>query len=498
MAQNALTRLAHEPSGNAFDGGIERPVLWAPVSSRLLARDARRLEASTYLTDGFGLRQGLEAVDSTVRFSELVAAWMPGRLKGYTVDEGRGLPYFSVGQVFEGQPRVRKWLAEGMLKDPDSLRVDPSWLLVSRSGEVGRVTAVYREHDGKIISDDMVRISPHNAADYGWLYSYMKTPTFIAIARSSQYGHMIKHLEPDHVLGMPVAWPEVEVRSRIGREAEKALETRRQARVLQAQADSLYAAAVNPNKKAVQDAVAATVRASSVFSGRRRMEGQFHRAGVLQVEALVEQAGVKVQPLIDVVKSVTVGARFKRYFGDNGTPYRSASELFDVNPAVTKRVYSAQLPDPEKYLLRSGWIIMACSGQTYGLLGRTTVLTENHDGVFGSHDLIRIIPDPALARTGYLQTALNHVDYGRPRVVRYASGTSVPHLDPQDIRRVAIPRLEAALEAEIADLSDEATRLSAEADRLETSAVQAAEDAISTLTGRHGSLQLVQQDLGNS
>ena len=147
---------------------------------------------------------------------------------------------------------------------------------------------------------------------------------------------------------------------------------------------------------------------------------------------MVTRCGTLVQPLEDVVESVTVGARFKRYFGEHGTPYRSASELFDVNPPVTKRIYSALLPDPEKYMLRDGWIIMACSGQTYGLLGRTMVLTENHDGVFGSHDLIRIVPDQARARSGYLHTVLNHVDYGRPRIVRYASGTSVPHLDPQD------------------------------------------------------------------
>lgn len=490
MAQNSLALSAPE----TLDGDLDSRVLWAPVSSRLLTHRQRRMEASTFLTDGFGLRQGLESVESTVRFSDLVDAWMPGRLKGYTVDEGRGLPYLSAGQVFESQPRVRKWLAEGMLKNPDSLRVDPSWLLLSRSGEVGRLTAVYREHDGKIVSDDMVRVSPHDPADYGWLYAYMKTPTFFAIARSSQYGHMIKHLEPDHVLGMPVAMPDVEVRRRIGREAEEALQLRRSARVLQAQADDMYSALVNPDGAPVADPVSSTVRASSLLSGRRRMEGQFHRAGVLGIEELVRRSAKRVQPLVDVVDSVTVGARFKRHFGANGTPYRSASELFDVNPPVTKRVYSGLLQDADRYMLRSGWIIMACSGQTYGLLGRTTVLTENHDGVFGSHDLIRIVPDPIRARTGYLQTVLNHVDYGRPRVVRYASGTSVPHLDPQDIKGVLIPRFDSEQEAAIADLSDEATRLGAQADRLEAAAVQAAEDAISALTGRHGSLHLAGVD----
>ena len=80
------------------------------------------------------------------------------------------------------------------------------------------------------------------------------------------------------------------------------------------------------------------------------------------------------------------------------------------------------------------------------------------------------------------------MDYGRPRVVRYASGTSVPHLDPPDIRDVLVPRFSQAQEDEIADLSDEATALSAEADRLETAAVRAAEMAIVLLTNRHGNV----------
>lgn len=470
---------------------LDSSVLWAPVSSKVLTHGDRRLEASTFLTDGFGLRQRLEALASTVPLSNLVDAWMPGRLKGYPVNEGRGLPYLSAGQVFESHPRVRKWLAEGMMKDSAGLRVDPTWILVSRSGEVGRVTAVYQEHMGKIISDDLLRIVPRDSRDYGWLYAYMKTPTFFSIARSSQYGHMIKHLEPEHVLDMPVAMPDPDVRRAIARDAEDALVSRQTARSLQAQADDAYARLINPRDTPVRDSDFAIVSVSDVLSGRRRIEGQFHRADVLQVENMVRHAGHDAQPLADIVHSVTVGARFKRYFGANGTPYRSASELFDVNPAVNKRIYSALLPSPEKYMLREGWIIMACSGQTYGLLGRTMVLTENHEGVFGSHDLIRVVPDQARARTGYVQTALNHVEYGRPRIVRYASGTSVPHLDPSDIREVLIPRFDAEQENEIAELSDEATRLSAEADRLETTAVQAAEHAISTLTGRRGSLTLV-------
>lgn len=484
MVQHALT--------GATSAEPEIPgLLWASVNARVLTGGDRRLEASTYLTDGYGLRQGVEALAESVPMSELAKVSQPSRLKGFQVDAGKGLPFLSAGQVFEAKPRVRKWLAEAMVPNIESRRVEPTWLLMSCSGEVGRVTAVYDEHLDKVITHDLLRIVPDDPTGYGWLYAYMKTPTFFAIARSSQYGHMIKHLEPEHVLRMPVAMPDEATRRRIGQDARNALEMRQASRRLQKRADDAYAALVNPAGSQITEEPFTTIRASDVLTGRRRIEGQFHRAEVRQVEQLVRRAGRGYERLEDLVESVSVGYRFKRHFGANGTPYRSASELFDVNPRVTKRIYAGLLPDPDRYMLRDGWIVMACSGQTYGLLGRTMVLTENHEGVFGSHDLIRIVPDESLARTGYLQTVLNHPDYGRPLVIRYASGTSVPHLDPVDIREVPIPRFSPAQEAEIADLSDEATALAAEADRLESAAVEAAEHAVAALTGRHGALTVV-------
>lgn len=460
-------------------------VLWAPVKSSLVARGERRMEASTFLTDGFGLRQSLESLATTTEVSELARVWQPSRLKGFVVAEGRGLPFLSAGQVFESQPRVRKWLAEAMIPGSETRYLDPSWLLLSCSGEVGRLTAVYSEHLNKIITHDLLRIVPADGADYGWLYAYMKTPTFYAVTRSSQYGHMIKHLEPEHVLRMPVAMPDEGIRNQIGSDAVAALQKRRRAQELQAQADAVYARTINPEGMIPSSSPHGVVRSSDLYTGRRRFEGQFHRADVRDVERMVTTAALSCEPLASLVESITMAPRFKRYFGTNGTPYRSASELFDVNPPVTKRIYAGLLASPDIYMLREGEIIMARSGQTYGLLGRTLVLTDNHEGTFGSEDLIRIAPDETRARTGYLQTVLNHVDYGRPRVVRYASGTSVPHLDPPDIRDVLVPRFDCAVEARIAGLSDEATRMSAEADRLESGAVTAAEQVIAELIGRH-------------
>jgi type I restriction enzyme S subunit len=454
---------------------------WGPVPAQLATFGDRRLEARSYLTDGYGLRNRLVASANDVRtIGEVAEVWLPGRLKSYVVPQGKGLPYLSAGQVLEERPRVRKWIARAMVKDPASLEVDPSWLLPTRSGEVGKLTAVYDEHLGKTITDDMLRIVTRDADDYGWLYAYMRTPAFGSIARTAQYGHMIKHLESAHVNSIPIPWPEADVRRKIGNLASQAIELRRRARRDHAAADALYEEAVGALRP-TNETVHGTVRASDVAKGRRRLDAQHHRADTEAITQLVHSSATHgVNTLDELSESVTLGNRFKRFFdeGEIGTPYRSAGELFDVNPPVVKRIFSALLDNPERYMLHAGWIIMACSGQTYGLLGRTRLLTTAHEGVFGSHDLIRIVPRSDRIRPGYLQTAISNEQVGRPLVIRNAYGTSIPHLDPVDIRKLPIPRFAKTVEDSIAELAESAISLNTQADELETSATDRAQQVV--------------------
>jgi len=458
---------------------------WGHVSASLLSGDQRRFEARSYLTDGFGLRRRIESnADGWTTFSEVASVWQPSRLKGYTVAEGKGLPFLSAGQIFESRPRVRKWLAAPMVPALETRYLETDMIMLSCSGEVGRVTAVYEEHLDTVVTHDLLRVVPRDPHLYGWLYAYMKTRVFFEITRSAQYGHMIKHLEPEHVQAMPVVMPSEKDRAAVGEQVTNALSLRRRARQLQNEAYSRYAALVNPAGEHPSHEFWQSVPVSRLATQRRRFEGQHVNSEARWLDELTAQTATHgLSRVGEVTESVRLGARFKRFFGPTGTPYRSASELFDVNPPVTKRIFSALLDKPERYMLEPGDLIMACSGQTYGLLGRTVILTEDHQDVFGSHDLIRITPNDQLMRTGYLHTALSHEQLGRPQVVRHASGTSIPHLDPVDIRTVQIPRFAAIAEDEIADLAEEATKASQEADRLESLAIAAAATLVEEAVG---------------
>lgn len=121
-------------------------------------------------------------------------------------------------------------------------------------------------------------------------------------------------------------------------------------------------------------------------------------------------------------------------------------------------IYAKLVNNWEKDILHSGTIIMACSGQKYGILGRAIMLTENQEGLFGSHDLMRIKVDESKACAGYLLTFLNDPLLGSPYVVRNAYGISTPTLT--DLRSVKVPRLAVDVESVIADLMDRSVSIS--------------------------------------
>lgn len=463
-------------------GPVSEKVTARPVSVSAILGGDIRLEASTYLRDGYGLARLARQASNSVELGELAEIWQPSRLAGYEMPAGKGLPFMTAGQVFEDFPRIRKWLAKPFVPQERSRYVDSNWLLLSCSGVVGKVTAVYPHHLGVIVTHDLLRIVPADELEYGWLYAYLKTDFFTKVARAAQYGHMIKHIETAHAKTFPVIMPDDAVRQEIGSVAAGALECRTRAWGLRDEAFKLFEELIGwEDARASSGKSYGPVRVSDIFVDRQRLDAGYYSGPIAQIQELFSKH--PKSKLSDVTTFASDLPRFARIYGEGGMPYVSASELFDVNAKSTKMVYAKLIRGWERYVLHGGTIVMACSGQKYGILGRTLMLTENHEGLFGSHDLLRIAVNPHEVRPGYLLAFLNDPVLGRPYVVRNAYGTSIPHLDPSDIQAMLVPRLGEANENCIADLMDESVWLSAKADRMENEAVRRAQEQIDLAIG---------------
>jgi len=434
------------------------------------------MEAASYLSGGYGIRLSFAAQPlKPSSVSRLATAWQPSRLKGIQLDKEFGTPFLAATQVFDLRPSPRKFLSLDRTAGSAERFIENGTIVITCSGSVGRATLIYAAHEGVLISHDLLRITPANQSHWGWLYAYFRSKPAFEMMTSAQYGHMIKHLEPSHIHDLPIPVPRDDILAEFQQEAQRVLDLRNKAWRLQCAAETAFSDAVGTPDDASYAEVAFSVSARSLFGKRRRLEATFYSPGATNILSQFARAGLKVDKLGDITDGVWWLTRFKRVFGDEGDRYLSADELFSINPGITKRVIVEQAENPDAYRVKAGWIVMACSGQTYGLNGSVSLMTKRHEDAFFSHDLIRIIPRDGEVRPGYLFTALGHPELGRPLVIRNAYGTSIPHLDPEDVRNIPIVRLGAKRENQIADTMEQAIELRVEADARENALAERAE-----------------------
>lgn len=430
---------------------------------------ARRLDAEVYLSEGFLVRREIaQSHLETERLGDLAKVRQPSRLAGIEVGRGSGAPYLMATQVFDLWPKPRRWLAEGKIAKPDELYVEPGWILVTRSGTVGNVVVTYAAHIRILISDDLLRVEVHEESLRGYVYSFLRTRYGRAVMRSSHYGNVIKHLEAHHLDAVDVPMLESLVEP-LQREIESVFADREEAYLLEAEARSLFGEAVGSELE-VEPEESFVVRASELFSDRtRRLDAQcFNPAAEAALKA-IRDSGRKVEPLKSLVRTVFGVPRFKHVYAAEGIPYLDSEPLFKINPEQMKFIPPATKRDADKYLVKQGWLLMACSGQLYGLNGSVVIATRQHENKIVSNHVLRIIPTQV--RVGYLKAALEHPELGEPLVLRHAFGTEVPEIAPDDVLELPIVRLPRKSEDEIADRMERASELRIEADEKENAAV---------------------------
>jgi hypothetical protein len=409
------------------------------------------------------------------RVENVAKVWQPGRLKGILVSRRFGSPYLAATQVFDLRPVPRKFLSLDKTPDAGNLFVADGEILVTRSGSVGRATLAHRPHENVIISDDLLRVVPQNQKLMGWIYAYLRAPQTRAMMTSAQYGHIIKHLEVSHLNALPMPVLRDELLEDFRAKVQAILDARNQAQALLMEAEFHFEKAIGTPDISDIGEEGFSFSASGMFNGRRRMEGFFHNPAVRAIRAHFVARKLNTTAIVDGGFEVWLPNRFKRITAEDGIPLLDSSDLFEINPDISRRIADGDFGDPHKGRVKAGWLMVSRSGQIYGLNGSVAIANSFHEGKIVSDDIIRIAPRAdAAMRPGYLFVAMTHPVLGRPLVKAQIYGSSIPHLDVADVEALEIVRLQPSVEDAIADIAEQGAALLAKADLLENDIASAA------------------------
>jgi hypothetical protein len=453
---------------------------WTSLASHLLWSGERRMEAENYLSNGYGLRLAIQSrAAGWQRFGQFARVWQPSRLRGIQVSVDFGVPFLAATQVFDVRPVPRKWLSLERTHESENRFAASRMIVITCSGVVGRATLAHAPHEKMLISHDLLRVAPKDDAQWGWLYAFLRSPQARSMMRGAQYGHIIKHLETSHLEALPVPVVNEKHALEFHKQAFEIFNLRNRAYRLSVRADERFECALSPLKVTDWGEDGYSVRASALFARRRRLEGIFHNPGVAIIRRHLDKQGQGFSTVSDCGFNVWLPNRFKRIPAADGVELVDSSSVFEINPDFEKRVAETDFGDPYEGRVQAGWILMARSGQTYGLNGSVAFATVAFQDRVVSDDLIRIArKSKTSVRAGYVYVALSHPLLGRPLVKALAYGSSIPHIDVADLKAFEIVRLATREEASIADLAEEAASLRARADVQERALATAAGELI--------------------
>ena len=434
------------------------------------------MEAGAYLGEGYATRLMIESKPSGwTPLSAVARTWQPSRLKGIQIGPEHGTPFLTATQVYDVRPTARKWLSIDRTRDYAERFVGSGQIVLTCSGNVGRATLAHKTTKGVLISHDLLRIDAKDQDWWGWVYAYLRAPAVRKMMKAAEYGHIIKHLETDHLGSLPLIHVHDEFKAECTRAAKEVLDKRDRAYALTLEAERLFGGEFGDFDARDIGEVGFTCRASGMFSTRRRLDAWHHNPSGKAIAGHLARRAASWSTIIDLGFDVWLPTRFRRVAAPDGVPFLDSSDLFEINPDITKRIADRDFGDPHNGRVANGWILLARSGQIYGLNGSTMISGPCHEDKVISDHVIRIAPREPKCRLGYLAMAMSHPTLGRPRVKTLPYGSSIPEIEVYDVERFLVPRLDSAVEAAVADRVEQAAQLRDQADELETRLAESAE-----------------------
>ena len=230
----------------------------------------------------------------------------------------------------------------------------------------------------------------------------------------------------------------------------------------------MFETAVGPIGKADSGEQGFSIPASELSQRRRRFEASFNSPIVAALRSHFAKRGLTTTSLKNAGFDVWLPTRFRRIPAAQGVNLVGSANLFEINPDLPKFIADGNFGDRNSGRVELGWLLLARSGQIYGINGQLQIAHAAYKGKVVSDHVIRIAPtENATMRAGYVYTALSHPSLGRPLVKALAYGSSIPEIEVADVEELAVVRLDDNMENTIADLTEQAAALLAEADILE-------------------------------
>lgn len=406
------------------------------LESRWVANDEKRLDASFYAKDVIASRilmgelqeRGIE-IESIQDLADKV--FWPGRFKRRYVSRKSGDPFIMPSEAVMLLPKAKKFV----INYPKDVAIKEGWLLITRSGSIGRCLIATKLLETSVLSDDLIRVVPKKENNVGYLYAYLNTWVGQAFLTKDQYGATVKHIEPHHVASIPI--PRIaKLEEKINHKILGAHRLRGEAQELLSKAEELVYSELGlpeideddvkyfggENGRIVKSF---EIKASEL---NLRLDASYHLPILHQIEANLSKSRFRDTKLGKVIDRIFIPTRFKRPYVINSSarvPFLQGSHIPQIKPIDIKSLWSGT-KHLENILVKKDWVLMTRSGT----VGRIGIVRNAWEGWAASEHVLRIIIKPEV-HPGYIAAFLSS-PYGEYQIKGIIYGAVVDEIGEQD------------------------------------------------------------------
>jgi len=114
------------------------------------------------------------------------------------VDKKYGRPFLSGKNIIQIRPDL-KYISLSETSDIENLQVKKGWILLTRSGTLGRVGFIWNNYEDFTATEDIVRIVSNDNVDSGYLYAFLSSEYGYHQILRFKFGAVIDHVTPKDI-----------------------------------------------------------------------------------------------------------------------------------------------------------------------------------------------------------------------------------------------------------------------------------------------------------
>ena len=459
------------------------------VRSAWLYQGDMRLDVGYYSDDAVQANRLLEECGATIRPLGRLASSVtyPTRFKRvYSSSSKYGAPFLTASMMMHFRPGSETYLVN-QPEQAGKCMIGKDWILITRSGSVGRCVFTGERLARFAVSDDAIRVQT-DIVPPGYLYAFLTSWPGRALLVKDQYGSAIKHLEPHHIAGIPVPiLPDSEMQDIAGGIGQAYALREKANQLLDEATDALYRELGLPEFK--ENLINYLPSSTSDFS-TAQMGVETLRSFAVSVTAMNTRLdashyvpiGVAMQsgryPLVDLDRTcqrIFYPGRFKRTYvsKEHGVPFLQGSHISLMKPYDLKYLAHIDQRNVQRCQIDRRWVLMTCSGT----VGRVSVVSSIADKWAASQHIVRLVAKEPDYNPGYIALFLM-TPYGQYQVRSKIYGAVIDELMSEDLAQVLIPDAPKAVQDAIGNKVLEAFENKDRANVIEDSTVQALESRL--------------------